>query len=264
MLSETELIFLIISVITTATTIISQIYPIRNIIYQYKIRHIRKIFGYKNGDEVLLVCSELYNPTERQIVEDREFIYLMKYGDIDAWVEFMLSMVKAFPKVDFKICSSGEALTNRSYLEGNIALIGGPDYNKLTEYFITSGKTRFKYGDKDGEITLVDRRTNEEYFYTNLDNDFGHIEKFPNPYNKEKSVVMFGGCHTVGVTAAVKFFSVFSNGKSTISNVALTNAKRIIGNKGVDDSEFVLLIRANKIGATICYPSYDDIIWPER
>jgi hypothetical protein len=233
-------------------------FPLKSILSEIKIRHIRKIFGFKNGDTVILVCSELPKPMARQMVEKREFIYLMKYGDIDAWVEYLLSMMRTFPKVNFIVQSSGEALTNKLNLDTHIALIGGPDYNKLTEYFINKKMTRFSYTEIDGEIVLVDGVTGKNYFYTTIDKDYGYIEKFPNPHNRNMSVFIFGGCHTVGVTSAVKFFSSFSNGNSKVSSVALKNAEKFIKNKKIDIGKFALLINAAKIGSTISYPCYEN------
>ena len=86
------------------------------------------------------------------------------------------------------------------------------------------------------------------------------MEKFPNPYNQRKNIFIFGGCHTVGVTTAVNFFSVFSNGKSAISDVALRNAEKINKSNKFDKRKFALLIDANKIGSTISYPSFNEII----
>jgi len=254
-LSELSLFITAISIFITS---ISLLFPIKSIFSELKVRHIRKIFGFKNGDTVILVCSELPKPLNRQLVEKREFIYLMKYGDLDAWVEYLLSMIRTFPRVNFEVQSSGEALINKLNLDTHIALIGGPDYNKLTEYFIDNKMTRFSYAEINGEITLVDKITKKNYFYTTLEKDYGYIEKFSNPYNRSKWVFIFGGCHTIGVTSAVKFFSAFSNGKSKISNVALKNAESVIKNKNINIANFALLINAAKIGSTISYPCYEN------
>jgi hypothetical protein len=250
----------IVTIISLVITIVSLIYPIRTIIDAWNLRYLRKIFGIKKRETVVVFCSELSNPINRQMVEEREYIYLMKYGDIDAWVEYLLSMQRLFPMVNLRISSSGEALQNQLELQEHICLIGGPDYNKLTEHFISLGVTRFTYIEKGDEIVILDRKTEKEYYYTNLDNDFGYIEKIPNPYNKKKSVFLFGGCHTVGVTSAVKFFSAFSNGKSDVSSIALENANSILKNKKIDKNKFSLLIAAKKIGATISYPTSENLV----
>ena len=53
----------------------------------WRTRHLRKVWGIKNGDQVIVVCSELDEPEARQQVEPREFIYSYKYGDLDAYIE---------------------------------------------------------------------------------------------------------------------------------------------------------------------------------
>ena len=255
------------ALLNNITTWLSIIFTIIGIVFSFQaglrvwnMRHIKKVLGIQTGDDVLIVCSELPDPIDRQMVEEREYIYLMKYGDLDAWVENLLSMVKMFPKCNLHISSSGEALQNTMDLEGHIFLIGGPDYNKMTEDFINKGLTRFAYDEIDGEIALHDTKTGKNYFYTTLDKDFGYIEKIPNPYNPKKNVIFFGGCHTIGVTSAVKFLSAFSNGRSNISDIAYANSKMIVQDSNIDINKFVLLINATKVGSTISYPTTDNIV----
>lgn len=254
-------------VVTTVVTYISVIFSLIGVVYSFReavrfwnLRNIRKLLGIRPGDNILIVCSELPNPIERQMVEPREYIYLMKYGDLDAWVEYLLSMVKMFPKSNLHISSSGEALQNTIDLEGHICLIGGPDYNKMTEDFINKGLTRFEYAEVEGEIALRDKLTGNIYYHTTIDSDFGYIEKISNPYNPTKNVLLFGGCHTVGVTSAVKLLSAYSNGKSQVSNLALTNAKKIVQDTNIKINNFVILINAIKVGSTISYPTTENIV----
>lgn len=256
-MDEIRTIVMFISVIFS---LVGVTYSAIEIARYWHLRNIRKILGIRPGDDVLIVCSELPDPIDRQMVEPREYIYLMKYGDLDAWVEYLLSMVKMFPKVHLHIKSSGEALQNPMDLEGHISLIGGPDYNKMTDHFISKGLTRMEYIDVDGEIAIYDKKTKETYYYQTIDKDFGYIEKIPNPYNSKKSILLFGGCHTVGVTGAVRFISAFSNGKSKVSDIALNNAKLLIKQNKIDLERFVILINATKVGATISYPTISDTV----
>ncbi len=250
----------IVTYLSVIFSLIGIAYTAKEIFQYWRLRNIRKVLGIKSGENLLVVCSELMDPINRQMVEPREYIYLMKYGDLDAWVEYLLSMVKTFPKLTINIASSGEALSNTMDLETHICLIGGPDYNKLTEHFINSGLTRFEYTEVDNEIALRDKKTKEIYFYTSLDKDFGYIEKIANPYNPKKNVILFGGCHTVGVTSAVKFLSAYSNGKSQVSEIALTNAKRLVKDPNIDISNFAILLNSKKVGATISYPTSNSIV----
>lgn len=250
----------IVTVLSVIFSLIGIIYSIIEIARYWHLRNIREVLGIKSGDDVLIVCSELPDPIDRQMVEPREYIYLMKYGDLDAWVEYLLSMVKMFPKVNLHIKSSGEALQNPMDLEGHISIIGGPDYNKMAEHFISHGLTRMEYTEVDDEIVIRDKKTNKLYFYKTIDKDFGYIEKIPNPYNSKKSVILFGGCHTVGVTSAVRFLSAYSNGKSKVSDIALNNAKLLVQKEEIKLDRFVILINSTKLGATISYPTASDIV----
>lgn len=250
----------IVTYISVLFSLFGVFYSVREALRFWNLRNIRKVLGIRPGDNVLIVCSELPNPIERQMVEPREYIYLMKYGDLDAWVEYLLSMVKMFPKSNLHISSSGEALQNTMDLEEHICLIGGPDYNKMTEDFINKGLTRFIYTEVDGEIAIRDKKTGKIYYHTTVDKDFGYIEKIPNPYNQKKYVILFGGCHTVGVTSAVKFVSAYSNGKSRVSDIALTNAKKLVQDQNIDLDNFVILINATKVGSTISYPTIENIV----
>src|SRR5690349_21142206 len=49
-----------------------------------RYRLVRRFFRFRNGQRVLIVCSELEDAEQRQWVEPNEFIYMLKYGDLDA------------------------------------------------------------------------------------------------------------------------------------------------------------------------------------
>lgn len=290
-----------VSILVTLFSIAVAIFPYgygwRDIKRLWQTRYIRRIFGINDRDRILIVCSELPNPVERQMVDPpREFIYLMKYGDLDAWVECLLSMERMFPRVTLNISSSGEALQNPLDLEQHIFLIGGPDYNGLTDHFIQKKLTLFEYKtEKNGEIKIKNRFTDQLFWHekksatdmdevspgdtdsspsVDIDNpslinvgptvdrgdrDYGYIEKIRNPYNPKKFVIFFGGCHTTGVTSAVKFLSAHSNGKSEISDVILNNAKQLAKNKEFNKDKFALTIDATRVGATVACPTIKDV-----
>jgi len=60
----------------------------------WRTRHLRKVWGIKNRDYVIVVCSELDDPEEKQNVEPREFIYNLKYGDVDAYFEVIITLLR--------------------------------------------------------------------------------------------------------------------------------------------------------------------------
>ena len=211
---------------------------------------------------MLVVCSELSDPHIRQMVEPREFIYLMKYGDLDAWVELIFSLLRIYPNIDLQIMSSGEALASRVDLEHQILMIGGPDYNLLVRRIHDMGVNRIGYGLKttatspEQEITICDKTTGKERYYEHLDRDYGYIERIANPFDPSKQILFFGGCHTVGVTSATKFVSGFSEGRQHISKKTLINARALASQIGRRKKDFVLLIDASKIGSSVAQPSY--------
>lgn len=105
----------------------------------------RKVWGINNGDSVIVVCSELENPEERQYVEPREFIYNLKYGDVDAYFEVVTTLLRLYPAIKLRVMSAGEVEATRVDLASHMILIGGPDYNAMTERMLSRRMTQFEY-----------------------------------------------------------------------------------------------------------------------
>lgn len=233
----------------------------------WRYRDLRRFWRMKDGDTVLLVCSELDNPLARQMVEDREFIYSMKYGDVDAWIEVLFSLIRIYPNINLRILSSGEAQSAKIDLSCHIILIGGPDYNKLTERILKIGGTRFGYlspycgkraETSPNEIVLHDLVTDKEYCFSSVDNDYGYVEQIRNPFDQTKWITLFGGCHTVGVAGASKMMSAFSEGRTEVLPVVKNTARRLRSAVGRDE-EYSLLCHVNKVGSTIGTPTSADV-----
>src|ERR1017187_1078189 len=126
----------------------------RKILHYWRTRHLQKVWGIKNGDNVIVVCSELDEPEQRQKVVDREFIYNLKYGDVDAYFEVVVTLLKLYPKIKLRILSSGEAETTPMDFSQHIILIGGPDYNAITEKILKKKITQIDYwGSRSEEHT---------------------------------------------------------------------------------------------------------------
>ena len=183
---------------------------------RWKIRYLRNVWGFRNGDPVVVVCSELDDAPIRQFVEPREFIYCLKYGDLDAYVEVLLNLARLFPKARTRVMSAGELNATQVDLRAHLVVIGGPDYNPVAARVLEWDKTRFEYLSPDmqkaspvhpDEIVLYDKFARKEYCHTDKDHDYGYFERFPNPHNSKRQVVVIGGCHTIGVTGAAKAFS---------------------------------------------------------
>jgi hypothetical protein len=232
----------------------------------WRTRHLRKVWGIKDHDYVIIVCSELENPEERQNVEPREFIYNLKYGDVDAYFEVVVTLLRLYPNLKLSIFSAGEAKVTRINLARHLILIGGPDYNTITGRILKKKITRFYYRspyveeqstEYPEEIVIYDKINNKEYCELSDEKDFGYFEKIKNPNNPENQIILIGGCHTIGVTGAVKAFSMAESEQGEIPKIVLNNAK-IVAKKISKDSEFSVLISAERIGQTINVPLVDD------
>ncbi len=101
----------------------------------WRTRHLRKVWGIKNGESVIVVCSELDDGFARQHIEPKEFIYNLKYGDVDAYFEVIITLLRLYPNIKLRIMSAGEAENTRFDLAQHLILIGGSDYNTLTEKY---------------------------------------------------------------------------------------------------------------------------------
>jgi hypothetical protein len=258
LLNEIDLLKLIVYSYALVVSCVEGIKLTRNVIRRSKTRHLRKVWGIKDKEDVILVCSELDNPETEQIV-DGEFIYSRKYGDLDAYIEVVYTLLRLYPNLKLKILSCGEAAKIRLEYEKTIVLIGGPDYNSTTEELLQY--TQFEYRSKDwvksikypDDIALLHKGTQEEFCGNISKKDFGYFERIKNPHNSKKYVIMIGGCHTIGVTGAIKAFSLVPNEQGEIKNYVLSNAKKV-AKKISKKSQFAVVLRAEKANQTIHTP----------
>lgn len=239
---------------------------IKALIRFYKTRHLRKVWGIKDGDYVIVVCSELEGPEERQYVIEDEFIYLLKYGDVDAYFEVVVTLLRLFPNIKLTVKSSGEVEQTRIDFDRHLILIGGPDFNKMTERIINKGITQYHYKGPDMEvqsedypekIVLYDRLNEKDYCGKTAENDLGYFERINNPDNPEKRIILIGGCHTTGVFGAAKAFSMAESEQGEIPPIILANAKKV-GKKISSKSEFSVLVPVERVAQTIIVPIVRD------
>lgn len=227
-----------------------------------RTHHLRKVWGIKDKDYVIVVCSELDDPEERQNVEPREFIYNLKYGDVDAYFEVVITLLRLFPKIKLQVMSCGEAENTRMDFGSHLVLIGGPDYNTFTERVLEKKITQFYYRSpyadeyskmNPDEIVLYDSQKKVEYCELSEEKDFGYFERVFNPNNPEKSIILIGGCHTIGVTGSIKAFSMFESEQGEIPKIVMSNAKKL-SKKISRKSEFSVLLPVERVGQTINTP----------
>jgi hypothetical protein len=234
----------------------------RKLRHFWKTRHLRRVWGLRDGDSVIVVCSELDNPETRQNVEPREFIYCLKYGDVDAYFEVVTTLLRLYPRVKLRVMSAGEIEATKLDLARHIIIIGGPDYNALARRVLSWGITQFDYRTPyldtrstkhPKEIVIFDKLTNKEYCHTADIRDYGYFERTVNPHNPDSRVVLVGGCHTIGVTGAVKAFSMAESEEGEIPHGVLRNASLVAKRIGRNKS-FSVLVEAERIGQTISAP----------
>ena len=234
----------------------------RRFLRNWPYRHAKKVLGIKNRDRVVLLCSELPDAEDRQWVEPREFIHLMKYGDVDALLEIVASLLRMYPDIDLKILTAKEIDHVHVDLQKHIILVGGPDYNPLARKLIAEGKTAISYHSEDiglpsptapEQITILEKSCNQEHFRNSRDEDAGYFERFKNPYSAKHNVLLFGGCHTIGVTAAAKAFSAYSGGRNELPFQAQENA-RLVAKATRDADAFYIVFHAKKVGVNVAIP----------
>ncbi|MDP3028215.1 MAG: hypothetical protein Q8O04_01695 [Deltaproteobacteria bacterium] len=268
LISFFDYIHLLLVAVAVVLIIIEVISKTKKIARFWRTRHIRKVWGIKNHDYVIVVCSELDDPEERQNVEPREFIYNLKYGDVDAYFEVIITLLRLYPNIKLSILSAGEAEKTRFDLARHLILIGGPDYNSITGRILRKNITQFDYRspyveqksfEHPEEIVIYDKINDKEYCELTDEKDFGYFEKIKNPNNPEKQIILIGGCHTLGVTGAVKAFSMAESEQGEIPTIVLKNAQTV-AKKISKDSEFSVLISAERIGQTINTPLIDSSI----
>ena len=189
----------------------------------------------------------------------------MKYGDVDAYFEVIVTLLRLYPNIRLRILSAGEVEKTRIDFARHLILIGGPDYNSVTGRILGKRITQFYYRspyveersiEHPEEIVIYDKASDKEYCELSDEKDFGYFEKIKNPNDPDKQVILIGGCHTIGVTGAAKAFSMAESEHGEIPKVVLKNAKTV-AKKLSKHSEFSVLLSAERIGQTINTPLVD-------
>lgn len=257
---------LIVSTYAIIVSAIGGIVATKKLIQLWKTRHLRKVWGIKSGDNVLVICSELEEPETRQFVEDREFIYNLKYGDVDAYFEVVVTILRLFPKIKLRIMSAKEVENTRTNLDKHLILIGGPDYNSITAMILEKGITQYQYKSpyveersesNPDEIVLYDTLSDKEFCEKTDEKDYGYFERVKNPNNPQKKIILIGGCHAIGVTGAVKAFSMFESEQGEIPSIVLKNAETV-AKRISDNAEFSVLVSVERVGQTISVPIVEE------
>lgn len=256
-----DYLHLLLVLVAVLLGVLHVIHNFKKYIRNWKARHIKKVWGIKDGDSVTVICSERDKPEKLQNPEPREFIYNLKYGDIDAYFEVVITLLRLYPNIRLRIMSAGEAARMHFNMKQNLVLIGGPDYNSYTNEILNKGITQYKYlineiEDSSTQVVLYDSRTKRKLCAASYEKDYGYLERIPNPYEPKKNIILIGGCHTIGVTGAVKAFSMAESDEGEIPHVVLENAKKVarcISKK----SSFAVCVEVEQVNQTINIPIVD-------
>jgi hypothetical protein len=223
-----------------------------------RYRLARRFFRFRNGQRVLIVCSELEDAEQRQWVEPNEFIYMLKYGDLDALFGLVALVREIYPRCRLEILSSNEALSASVDLECDLILIGGPDYNKLCERVMAEADAQAQYVEipcetTDPSIALCTKDAGE-WRGGDVREDYGYIEVVESPFAKGRRVFFFGGCHTIGVTGATKLFQLKNELGGGLTKRARENIKKLLRFHRFR-ARMLVIFRVVLIGATVPEPN---------
>ena len=219
--------------------------------------YFKSLWGFSETDQVYIVCPELEEPEKRQFAEPQEFLYLGKYGDIDSLIVVSSTLNKIYPHLNIKFCTSEEfkSIPGNPYA-ANLILIGGPDYNKITEAFMDSSSFEF-IEDKQGDTVLRYKKTGQNFKSRFREQekieeviDFGFFLKMQNPNNPDKKVILINGIHTYGVYGTAKCFSWFDEHEI---DIAKNNCKIVVDSMG-NDPNFTIIVKVKSVNKKIGIP----------
>lgn len=189
-----------------------------------------------------------------------DYIRLREYSDLDAVFSVMETLHRLYPNMDISINhvkNKKNLLTEPS--EGNIILVGGPDFNPLAKHF--DSLCPIKYCSDGVDVWLKNKNSNKEYrpVFSGEEGcrkatDYGFFLKTSVVNNKRTKLIFIGGARTWGVYGAAKLVSC--NGTSKRS-IGYENAKRLVSKFGNDPS----LLITFKISGT--KDGVDDPAWDE-
>lgn len=220
----------------------------------------RNVWGFAENDEVTVICSELDKPQSRMFPEPKEYIYLSKYGDVDALLTVLITLHRLYRNLKVTYCTGDEVSDRGISYTGNIVLIGGPDYNAATRLFQKAAPYLYKRGPSESDIYLKERFSKTKYYPKFAHKkrnreilDYGFFVKIQNPFNDTKKVIMIGGPHTYGVYGAAKAFS-YEGG--THKGIQYNNCKIVTENVG-SDPRFSVIFKVEGIDENVQVPQID-------
>jgi hypothetical protein len=210
------------------------------------------LWGLSLNSKTIIVPSKL--PTTNEPTEFEDYIYIRKYGDLDALFLVEQTLLRLYPKMEIEI-SPAENLTSlpNGWEDSNLIIIGGSDFNPIGKFFGHLCPFEYCYGSGKNDVWLLHKGTKKEYvpkiFDTDKDflaDDYGFFLKRKSLKNGGCKLIMIGGAHTWGVYGAAMLFSCTSLQSST---GGYKNSKLMVTKFGSDPSFIVnFKVRGNKDG----------------
>lgn len=159
------------------------------------------IWNLRSDQTVTIVTGAIPDPARGQVPR-------MSSGDIKALTEVILSIRAMYPNLQYRHVSSPDLPTGG--LDDNLVVIGGPKWNWVSRYFLSERKeSPVSFEEYD---IVVRAEPDDERFCASVEDsqilgDTGVICRLPHPDAPDKAVLIFAGCHTYGVLAAVRYLS---------------------------------------------------------
>ena len=200
------------------------------------------LWGLSPNSRTIIVPSKL--PTTNEPTEFEDYIYIRKYGDLDALFLVEQTLLRLYPKMEIEI-SPAENLSSlpNGWEDSNLILIGGPDFNPIGKFFGDLCPFEYHYGPGKNDVWLLHKNTKKEFIPKIFDKDedflaedYGFFLKRKSLKNGGRKLIMIGGAHTWGVYGAAMLFSCTSLQTSTLG---YKNSELMVTEFGSDPSFIV-------------------------
>lgn len=181
-------------------------------------------FWFARGTSTIwVVCPQDHHPSEYAGRASPDYTYMDNLGDQDALLELMVFLSRHYPNATIAHFSSGDLPAGHT--SGNLVVVGGPGStsdigNSVCKEMMEAIDSRVSYSNDCERMTVTTRKgasleltaeyrggaSSDTTMQPRIREDIGYFARFPNPLNKESTVVLVNGIHTTGVLGAARAF----------------------------------------------------------
>jgi len=228
-------------------------------VYNKKLETWKRKIWDLNGDNLIVVSGNLFGRYE---VEPK---------DADSLFDTTLGLMNLYPGINVKRLYSID-FTEKDFVDHDLLVIGGPDSNLITKKILDEIDQSFPFIyeeiDEPFDFVLKDKCSSKKYKKefegTEVKTDYGFFLKIPNPYTKNRNIIIITGIGaegTYGCSKSLPFesneftYSYYNDKFSKLGNIRYFSfiTKAIIDNsqiKGqiVEDTFYYLDQRGNQWG----------------